>query len=181
MKITAVDIDEVVEKIATSWFDLVKDERMEVVVDDGIKYIVVASEREKLFDAILFDVDSKDTSMGLSCPPKSFLDTKVLRAVAKCLKPRGIFILNVVCRDKNLRPAIVDELKANFTSLTSINLEIHLNEIFICSKNKLDDDDMKNLLLAATKNLNRQATLTRLSNEKIVQLSDLVKSLNLQC
>lgn len=48
------------------------------------------------YDTILFDVDSKDSSTGLSCPPESFLDPEILSAVADSLEDSGIFFLDVV-------------------------------------------------------------------------------------
>lgn len=48
------------------------------------------------YDTILFDVDSKDSSTGLSCPPASFLDPEILSAVADSLEDSGIFFLDVV-------------------------------------------------------------------------------------
>lgn len=41
------------------------------------------------YDAILFDVDSKDSSLGMSCPPQQFLNATVLDNVKKCLGSKG--------------------------------------------------------------------------------------------
>lgn len=41
------------------------------------------------YQAILFDVDSKDSSMGVSCPPMSFLQYDLLATVAECLDDSG--------------------------------------------------------------------------------------------
>lgn len=45
------------------------------------------------YNAILFDVDSKDSSTGLSCPPASFLDPEILSAVANSLEDSGTIII----------------------------------------------------------------------------------------
>lgn len=42
-----------------------------------------------LFDAIVFDVDNKDSSLGMSCPPAAFVETPVLQKVFNLLTPRG--------------------------------------------------------------------------------------------
>lgn len=43
----------------------------------------------KTYKAILFDVDSKDPSVGMSCPPKAFLSKNVLDSVKTCIKDNG--------------------------------------------------------------------------------------------
>lgn len=41
------------------------------------------------YDVIMFDVDSKDRSLGMSCPPTAFVETSLLEKVCKLLTPRG--------------------------------------------------------------------------------------------
>lgn len=43
----------------------------------------------KTFDAVLFDVDSKDSSLGMSCPPKEFLGNNALDSVVKLIGDQG--------------------------------------------------------------------------------------------
>lgn len=42
-----------------------------------------------MFDAIMFDVDNKDSSVGMSCPPAAFVESSVLNTVRSLLSPRG--------------------------------------------------------------------------------------------
>lgn len=42
-----------------------------------------------LFDAIMFDVDNKDSTLGMSCPPAAFVETPILQKVRNLLTPRG--------------------------------------------------------------------------------------------
>lgn len=44
---------------------------------------------DKKFDAVLIDVDSKDSSKGLSCPPEVFLEPEFINNVSKCLYSQG--------------------------------------------------------------------------------------------
>lgn len=87
--ITAVDIDPAMLQIATNYFGLVVDDRMDVVIEDGLKFLSKAANSGKSYKAILFDVDSKDTSLGMSCPPKVFLDKVVMDNVKKCIGEKG--------------------------------------------------------------------------------------------
>lgn len=41
------------------------------------------------YDAIMFDVDSKDLTVGMSCPPPAFVEKPFLQKVKSILKPEG--------------------------------------------------------------------------------------------
>lgn len=41
------------------------------------------------YDAIMFDVDSKDLTVGMSCPPPAFVEKPFLQKVKTTLKPEG--------------------------------------------------------------------------------------------
>ena len=41
----------------------------------------------------MFDVDSKDPSLGISCPPKAFVESNMLVAVRKLLAPNGEYLI----------------------------------------------------------------------------------------
>lgn len=43
------------------------------------------------YDIILFDVDNKDVSLGMSCPPQEFVNENVLNDVKHCLNENGAF------------------------------------------------------------------------------------------
>jgi hypothetical protein len=47
----------------------------------------------------MLDVDSKDVTSGMSCPPQEFVSPETLERINKCLEPNGLFILNLVCRN----------------------------------------------------------------------------------
>lgn len=44
------------------------------------------------YGAVMFDMDSKDGSVGLSCPPRQFLEDHVLDEVKKILTDDGEFL-----------------------------------------------------------------------------------------
>jgi len=41
-------------------------------------------------DIVILDVDSKDVSLGMSCPPAAFVEAEFLKSVDQILKPTGI-------------------------------------------------------------------------------------------
>lgn len=83
----------------------------------------------------MFDVDSKDSSIGMSCPPKPFVEPEFLLCVSKCLKDGGIFVLNITCRDPTLRSEVVTDIKKVFQDVLSYQIPQEVNEIFLCWKN----------------------------------------------
>lgn len=181
LKITAVEIDNAMLRVATEYFNLVLDERMKVEIADGIQYIkdVVASETK--YKAILFDIDSKDTTVGMSCPPKQFLEISLLKAVATCLTKNGLFILNLVSRDKNLKEKAKDDLKSVFQSITCYAIQDEINEIVMCSIEKHNPKEWKNKLRLAIIDLNEQATTRKLSSFKeSFDISTLLESLSVE-
>lgn len=51
-----------------------------------------------LFDVIIFDVDNKDTMLGMSGPPPAFVESPILQKVYNLLTPRGTANLTIfVC------------------------------------------------------------------------------------
>ncbi|KAL6440843.1 hypothetical protein ACFW04_003339 [Cataglyphis niger] len=181
LKITAVEIDNAMLKMATEYFNLILDDRMKVEIADGIRFIKDATACEKKYKAILFDIDSKDTTVGMSCPPKQFLELSVLKAVAACLTKDGLFILNLVSRDKNLKQKAKDDLNSVFQSLACYAIQDEVNEIVMCSIEKHDSKEWRNKLKLAAMSLNKQAAARKLSSFKeAFDVSTLLESLSME-
>jgi len=153
-------------KVATEYFNLVLDDRMKVEIADGIQYIKDVAASETKYKAILFDIDSKDNTIGMSCPPKQFLEMSVLKAVASCLTKNGLFLLNLVSRDKSLKQKVKNDLKSVFQSITCHDIQDEINEIVMCSVEKHNPKEWKNRLRLAAIDLNKQATARKLSSFK---------------
>ncbi|XP_033007099.1 eEF1A lysine and N-terminal methyltransferase isoform X2 [Lacerta agilis] len=86
------------------------------------------------YDAIMFDVDSKDSALGMSCPPPAFVEKSFLQKVRTLLKKEGLFILNLVCRDTQLRDAVLATLRETFPLLYVRRIEGEVNEILFCQQ-----------------------------------------------
>lgn len=166
-------------KVATEYFNLTLDDRMKVEIADGIQYLKDIATSETKYKAILFDIDSKDTTIGMSCPPKQFLEMSVLKAVAACLTENGLFILNLVSRDKNLKQKAKDDLKSVFQSITCHAIQDEINEIVLCSIEKHNPKEWKNKLRLAAIDLNKQATTRKLfSFKEAFDFSTLLENLS---
>ncbi|XP_064450393.1 eEF1A lysine and N-terminal methyltransferase isoform X2 [Mirounga angustirostris] len=84
------------------------------------------------YNVVMFDVDSKDPTLGMSCPPPAFVDQSFLQKVKSILTPEGVFILNLVCRDLGLKDSVLTGLKAVFPLLYVRRIEGEVNEILFC-------------------------------------------------
>jgi hypothetical protein len=131
IKLTAVEIDPEIVKIAHEYFGLPKQlEGLEVVVEDGLKVIESTG---TLYNIILLDVDNKSVTEGLSCPPPAFLEEKTLLQMKARLNPEaGILVLNLVCRNAKLKESYVNLVKKLFPLVYSYQVGSDLNNILFC-------------------------------------------------
>ncbi|NXG70174.1 MET13 protein, partial [Baryphthengus martii] len=138
--VSVVEIDPSMLEVATRWFGFSQGDRLQVHVSDGLDYVAkLAAEVSALppaapaqYDAIMFDVDSKDLTVGMSCPPPAFVEKPFLEKVKTILKPEGVFILNLVCRDAWLKESVLATLREVFPLLYARRIEGEVNEILFC-------------------------------------------------
>lgn len=178
---TAVEIDPEMLTVATRYFGLTLDDRLKVEIQDGIEYLANSVQQDARFKAILFDVDSKDPTLGMSCPPQAFLDKHVLDNAKKLLDNSGIFILNLVCRDDTLRGKVVEELKQVFKYVLSYKLEEDVNEIFYCADNAAlnSGDKWQEAMKRSAQEINVLAKKFKLSRVDLVDLEEFVEGLKI--
>ncbi|KAF7690171.1 hypothetical protein HF521_011975 [Silurus meridionalis] len=133
--VEVVELDPAVLEMAKTWFGFQPDDRLKVTLGDGLEHInTLESKGGHSYDVIMFDVDSKDRSLGMSCPPPAFVETSLLEKVCKLLTPRGVFMLNLVCRDSALRQSVLERLQDAFPSVLSRPIEGEVNEVLLCSR-----------------------------------------------
>ncbi|XP_016122532.1 eEF1A lysine and N-terminal methyltransferase [Sinocyclocheilus grahami] len=134
-RVEVVELDPAVLEVAQTWFGFQTDERLNVTLGDGLEHIkTLESEGGHSFDVIMFDVDSKDTTLGMSCPPPAFVETSLLKKVYSLLTPRGLFMLNLVCRDSALRKSVLERVQAVFPCVFSRGIEGEVNEVLLCCR-----------------------------------------------
>ncbi|XP_022048358.1 eEF1A lysine and N-terminal methyltransferase [Acanthochromis polyacanthus] len=133
--VEVVELDPDVLEIAKTWFGFQPDDRLTVTVGDGLERICALEKGGgRLFDAIMFDVDNKDSTLGMSCPPTAFVETPILQKVSSLLTPRGLFILNLACRDSALRKSVLERVNGVFPTILSRKIEEEINEVLLCSR-----------------------------------------------
>ncbi|EDV29653.1 uncharacterized protein TRIADDRAFT_49728 [Trichoplax adhaerens] len=137
ISVDCVDIDEAIVDVAVKWFNFKADDRLNAHVDDGLQFIDRYA-RGKRYAIVIFDVNSGDNTTGMSCPPKQFTTLDLLQNVANMLSKNGIFMLNLVCRDSDLRAEVIGNVKSAFKYLFSVKIEQQVNEI-IFAMNSLEN------------------------------------------
>lgn len=172
INILGIDNDEDMLKIATNWFYFQQNDKLQAKIQDGLDFLKESTPES--FSAVLFDVDSKDTQIGMSCPPKHFLEPTVLDNIRKVLTKNGLFVLNIVLRDSSLRPTVIKNLKNKFQTLVCYKLEEDLNEIIICS-NSLNKEQVLVLLKEASLDINRYF---KKNNVNTIDCNEFLQSLN---
>ncbi|KAJ8300922.1 hypothetical protein KUTeg_022441 [Tegillarca granosa] len=89
-KTDVVDIDPTMVSVATNWFEFKEDERLKTHVADGLDFIKKESESDKKRHVVMIDVDSKDTTLGMSCPPQPFVEQEFLKQIKHLLLPNDL-------------------------------------------------------------------------------------------
>lgn len=133
VRITSVEIDPAVCEVATQYFGLEPSPMIDIHITDGIEFILKEAKRGARYDMVLFDVDNKDTSLGLSCPPRRFLEDDILEAVLQLIGEESLFMVNLVCRATDLHDQITAKLQETFSSVASLPMKHDVNEILFCS------------------------------------------------
>ncbi|XP_056234245.1 eEF1A lysine and N-terminal methyltransferase isoform X1 [Seriola aureovittata] len=145
--VEVVELDPVVLEVAKEWFGFRPDDRLTVTLGDGLERIsVLEKEGGCVFDVVMFDVDNKDSTVGMSCPPAAFVETSILKKVSSLLTPRGVFILNLVCRDSVLRESVLQRVSAVFPAILSRKIEGEVNEVLLCSRGEKETPDGARIL-----------------------------------
>ncbi|XP_034775256.2 eEF1A lysine and N-terminal methyltransferase isoform X1 [Acipenser ruthenus] len=134
-RVQVLEIDPAVLQVASGWFGFEQDDRLTVTLGDGLELIdALAQGGNCSYDVIMFDVDSKDPTLGMSCPPPAFVEQSFLEKVKSILTPQGVFVLNLVCRDPALRVGVLSVLRGLFPQIYECGIEDEVNEILLCQQ-----------------------------------------------
>ena len=175
--IHAVELDPSILDIATQQFGFKSDSRLTVSIQDGIQYI---NETSRKYSVIMFDVDSKDVSSGMSCPPPGFVDPQFLVRISECLELDGMFVLNLVCRDTTLRKELIGNLSTVWNTVVSCKLEEEVNEIiFASSSDKTNRSQITKSLGNGFKLVNEHVRKVTKTKEDLIDVASSLKMLSL--
>lgn len=80
-------------------------------------------------DIVIIDVDSSDSSAGLTCPAADFLEVSFLQNVKNTISEHGLFVINLVSRSSAIKDMVVTRMKSVFSRLFCLQLEEDVNEV----------------------------------------------------
>lgn len=174
--IIALEIDSVVYKIAKEAFGLIEDSsRLEVNICDGLEYLRNVVKNNDKYDVVIYDVDVKDPTLGLSGPPITFLAQDVLDNVKNLIGDQGLFLMNFVCRASDVKAEIINVLKTNFKHLTSLKITEDINRVLLARNNNEAFDE--HLLEQTAVYLNQCTLNSSLIGCHIINISTLKKNI----
>lgn len=155
-QVDVIELDPAVLDMAKTWFGFQPSDRLRVTLSDGLDHInSLENKGGHSYDVIMFDVDSKDPTLGMSCPPPAFVEKSLLEKIHNLLTSRGVFMLNLVCRDSSLRAEVMKSVRQVFPRVFARAIEGEVNDVLFClreaGKNK--DTGIPAELKKAAKNL----------------------------
>jgi len=173
--VCVVEIDSAIVRVAKDQFSFTPSDRLTVITGCGLAFINETTEK---FNVIMLDVDSKDISSGMSCPPPSFLEFQFLAKISSCLTPGGMLVLNLVCRDSLLRATLIEGLTKIWSSIISYKLQEEVNEILFCSSNdKLKCDEVMKNFNQAFKLVNDHVKKATKAKDDLIDLEESLQML----
>ena len=127
-KITGVEIDPEIIKIANTYFKLNEIENLEIVIDDAFEFVLKTKTK---YDLIIIDI-FQDTTM-----PNFLFETFFINRVCSLLKSHGFILFNTMLlnESQNLRNKkyVSEFYKDKFQIKTIPRLEVH-NELILIEK-----------------------------------------------
>ncbi|KAI7726748.1 hypothetical protein M8C21_026653 [Ambrosia artemisiifolia] len=128
LQVEAAELDPVVVEIARDYFGFREDERLKVHVTDGIKFVGDVSTKSSSSDGscselkteaegidkvdiLIVDVDSPDSSSGMTCPATDFVEESFLKIVKNSLSEEGLFVINLVSRSPSIKEMVISRMK----------------------------------------------------------------------
>jgi len=165
-----VELDPAIVRVAKDQFGFQESDRVKVMVQDGLEFVSKRSAEpvtsSSSYDVIMIDVDSKDVTVGMSCPPKPFVEPQFLNNAKSCLTENGTFVLNFTCRDSALKSEVIGDLRKVFGCAASYSIPEYVNSVVFCSKKSKDD------VIKGFKTINTNL------NEELIDLKEAMKNLS---
>ncbi|KAL1210193.1 hypothetical protein V5N11_006047 [Cardamine amara subsp. amara] len=163
--IEAVELDPVMLDVGKDYFGFTQNDRLKVHIADGIKFIrditnsetssentsnedsmAINAKSGTCPDILIIDVDSADSSGGLTCPASEFIEETFLLSVKQALPQHGLFVVNLVSRSQSIKDMVVSRMKKVFDQLFSLQLEeeddVNVVLFGLCSESVISESDI---------------------------------------
>ena len=127
-KITGVEIDKYVIRIANEYFHLDQIQNLEIVIDDAFEFVLKTKEN---FDLIIIDI-FQDTKM-----PNFLFETFFINRICDLLQPKGFILFNTMVlsdKQKKLNAEFLNAFNIAQYSVTKLHKVEELNELIIIER-----------------------------------------------
>jgi spermidine synthase len=115
---------------------------------DGTAAAAAAATPGAPFAAIFIDVDSKDASVGMSCPPAAFAEESYLRILHNLLQEHGVLAINVAARSAQLHAGVLAAVTAVFCSNSDSSSDTSSSTGGEVHQLRASDEDVNTVVLA---------------------------------
>ncbi|KAH8399680.1 hypothetical protein KR009_000473 [Drosophila setifemur] len=117
----------------------------------------------------------------MSCPPQSFLANDILLHIKEIIGPKGLFMLNLVCRDETLRTAAIEDLQKVFPAVCSYKLDEDINEVVYCANDEKYKtvEQWRKHFGTAGRGLNNAVKDNKLASEDALDVADFLSELKI--
>ncbi|KAL3990520.1 Spermine/spermidine synthase family protein [Acanthocheilonema viteae] len=133
MAITVVELDQIIIDLTRRWFGLEKkNEKIQIVMMDGVKFVEKAVAKKIRFDVVLIDVC--DDAGDVTCPLELFIHANFITNLKKILEPTGVVVLNVLPRENALDQVhkVLHAYQKQFPTCAVAPLLREMNTILAC-------------------------------------------------
>uniref|UniRef100_A0A915PKE5 Uncharacterized protein n=1 Tax=Setaria digitata TaxID=48799 RepID=A0A915PKE5_9BILA len=90
-----IELEQEMYELAKKYFGLIEDERQQVIIEDGFKYLQEIK-RETKFDVIFIDACYNQIIDDVICPVEAFKSKENLKIIKQALNRNGIVILSIL-------------------------------------------------------------------------------------
>lgn len=123
-ELAVVELDASVVTVAENFFGFDSSKAVRVLVGDGLTVQPAEGAKEGAItldggslDYLAIDVDSKDKTVGMSCPPQAFVERDYLKTLKMLLRNNGVLVINVSARDPAMFDVVLQNVQGVFESV----------------------------------------------------------------
>ena len=176
--IDAVEIDQKIIELGRDYFGFnnFKKENIKKSENNNInwyiqdaKTFIEEKDAENYYDLIIMNIHNTEPIKERS-PPNIFFEEKIMKNINKIIKPEGIYIMYLMCKNKIIHEKSVELMKKFFKNIISFENNDELNKIYFCFKSKIKQNEiMKNY----SANITNLSELKDIIDIKIIRSSSL--------
>jgi len=140
--VACVELDPAVAAAARDYFGFALGPRCSLRIGDALDAVreiaqgTVGGEGAKgpRPDILMVDVDAGGGTHDLSFPPAAFVTEEAIRWMAASLRPGGLLVLNLACRQEATRERVLGQLRKNFGCVSLMEVGEDVENIVVLAQ-----------------------------------------------